>query len=790
SIFCADETKEEDGYNVARALASDETSEVDSKAHSHTASRAKNEVDNLYGLPKNDESAPPSSGNIDNAGGFAEPLADSVNGVESPGAKSPVGEAKFKDQDKPMQETPVQNDPGGGTKPAAKKNLEPIRTRQRSRRISAKKRSRNDDTPSGPASSQLAPPSVKISSQAPARNKSRPSSAGRHSKRAPTPGPRFRKKAATGRSNIQVKTHAQCIMAKLDNGQNIFEGLDEYLRDPEAHGKPPADDPVWDASTRYEEIVDDRLKPAQLRRPSRKQNPASSRQPSRKQQYAPPSVLRTNWVDLSHKGHVSDYHGYGRKYEHFYPLKGKSLADVQAEMAATIANRSSEVEEDPAAEAEIEEEHAAFENATKIMEKYAMEERRQKKKAIQRAARRKRSPEAVDMPVLFSNAKEHPEICNDKECRFCNASPHFAVDELALNADSRFQFYDKDDEEIIECDDGMQESESGGKRKSRTANIEVQKKASLMVMSEMLNTLSFIETYNDGFKEDPARSLEEEGRSSPELSEGAGRDVSASMRRPRKQARNTGGRKEEPIPISTFEPLFEPLTHARLMEKYAAEKAENGFFYALDADSIEDATKKINSILIKPSADVEAFLADEEIAIEEKALARGIRTYSRKADQEKMEKKEFAEKQEQLQRKLEYTTANRKKKQSPEQMEYAIFSSRSLCFAKSNRRAAASHEACPAGESCLICAPVLHGELPYEQSKIFNPSFQKVDEDTFLQERESHDDATEDAEKSKTNRRAGRAGQRTASKLKLSEMNHTFHFMSAYNSGMIQEEKK
>ena len=92
---------------------------------------------------------------------------------------------------------------------------------------------------------------------------------------------------------MQVKTHAQCMMRKLDDGQDIFEGLDEYLENPEAFGKPPADDPVWDASTRYEEVVDD----------VKKTSPKP--QSVRKKKHWPSSVVRTNWVDLSHKVRAS-----------------------------------------------------------------------------------------------------------------------------------------------------------------------------------------------------------------------------------------------------------------------------------------------------------------------------------------------------------------------------------------------------------------------------------------------------------------------------------------------------
>jgi hypothetical protein len=39
-----------------------------------------------------------------------------------------------------------------------------------------------------------------------------------------------------------VKTHAQRLMQKLDRGVDLFEGLDDYLRNPAAFGKPTSED--------------------------------------------------------------------------------------------------------------------------------------------------------------------------------------------------------------------------------------------------------------------------------------------------------------------------------------------------------------------------------------------------------------------------------------------------------------------------------------------------------------------------------------------------------------------
>jgi hypothetical protein len=600
---------------------------------------------------------------------------------------------------------------------------------------------------------------------------------------------------------VQVKTHAQGLMKKVDKGHDIFKGLDEYLNNPAAFGKPPDDDPIWDESSQYQEVLD------------------VVTQPFRMKKYTPPPVVRNRWVHLSHKvrrfraafaypafpfrnclrhcvliflqGQVSDYHGFSRKYEHFYPLKGKSLSEVQEEITTTIVHRSPEVEDD--ADEEIQEEEEAFLIATQAVEKRAKKERRRKEtKSTVGDVWMSRS---LDLPVMFSKTNEHVDgdACKGYECKVCETRSKFEVDEFSLNAPATFKYFDKEDEDVI--DEGIDDDEEGKgrRRKSRTAQIAVQKKASLMVMQEMLNTLHFIHGYNSGFKkatEDSLGTVDEATQKFVEKDEGGESRSTLQKRRAIRVCQSADGPREESNVMEKFEPVFEPLTHLHLMDNYAEIKAKNRFFYALNVSStITDATQEIGALLNKPSADVEAFLADEDIALEEKALTRGIRTYSRKADQEKLEKKEFAEKQEQLLRKKEYSTANRKRKESPELMEWKMVDSRTLCFAASRRRLEKKHEPCPFGASCLICAPLLHSELPYEQRKIFNPSFRRVDnEEAFIREREAQDFENESGRRIK--RTGQRDSQRTASKLKLSELSHTFEFITKYNNGMIQEIKR
>lgn len=88
-----------------------------------------------------------------------------------------------------------------------------------------------------------------------------------------------------------MKTHAQVLMKKYDDGVDIFEGLDEYERDPAAFGKPPDDHPIWTGG-------------AMTYEPEQAGTTGSIKRRSRTYKYLPPPVVRTNWVKLVHKVRV------------------------------------------------------------------------------------------------------------------------------------------------------------------------------------------------------------------------------------------------------------------------------------------------------------------------------------------------------------------------------------------------------------------------------------------------------------------------------------------------------
>lgn len=82
-----------------------------------------------------------------------------------------------------------------------------------------------------------------------------------------------------------MKTHGQVLMQKLDKGIDIFDGLEEYLKDPAAFGKPSD-----------QEILEMKASASVLEKMPRSK--ITKRQ--KEKESAPKTVDRTKWIKLSH----------------------------------------------------------------------------------------------------------------------------------------------------------------------------------------------------------------------------------------------------------------------------------------------------------------------------------------------------------------------------------------------------------------------------------------------------------------------------------------------------------
>lgn len=433
--------------------------------------------------------------------------------------------------------------------------------------------------------------------------------------------------------------------------------------------------------------------------------------------------------------------------------------------------------------------------ASKVITARGKEERTKCK----RKSGKERKMDDLDLPVLV----EYPGLsilaCDIVDSCIVDSSDSFGVStgaskDLEHEADVKvpcFKYFDKDDEEVV-----FDESEAAGagkKRPSRTAFISTQKQASIRLLSEMLHTCDFIEAYNNGFQKEQTddSSLERDDEVSADCDQEestakSGKRESIFCTKVSKRTGVQPGTGGESPPVG-FVPTFDRLSHAQHMKDYSFLMRQKCQVAQGSCEGdVGAAIQKIVSLLQRQSEDLRRIGGDESVVAEEKALNRGIRGYSRKADQEKMEKKEFAEKQQNLTRKYDFFMGKRKKVDCPHQNERKEVESRPFKFIRGDVKLQTDDaHTCSHGSSCLICIPVLYGELPYEKNEIFNPIFRRVeDQDRYIDEKVTngqYDMATKNA----GDRRALRDKLKLSSVLKLSELHAIFQFVAAYNEGMI-----
>jgi len=155
--------------------------------------------------------------------------------------------------------------------------------------------------------------------------------------------------------------------------------LDEYLRNPEAFGKPSGDTA-----------------------PSGNKGNVASIDAKETKTYQPPMVARTNWVKLTHKGHISDYHGFSRKYENFFPLKSvKSVPEIQAEIRSTLNDVLPSIDDD-----DVSEELAIYERAIQRYEAMARNERSRRSRC-KKLSSKKGTDGSMDDVVFFNYGRRH-----------------------------------------------------------------------------------------------------------------------------------------------------------------------------------------------------------------------------------------------------------------------------------------------------------------------------------------------------------------------------------------------
>jgi hypothetical protein len=404
---------------------------------------------------------------------------------------------------------------------------------------------------------------------------------------------------------------------------------------------------------------------------------------------------------------------------------------------------------------------------------------------------------------VFIGNDEKSDPCKlGTDCTLCSTSK---ASELAIPESSNlpcpyFKFHEEDEDSIQNYID--EDGKGTGKRRSRTAEIALQKKASIRILSEMLHTLAFIEGYNNGFQSEIEDDEEEEENDDTEdysdeadedgsdLGNGDGspimkrkRIASVSLKSEGKKARVSVNEESK---VEAFLPPFYPLAHQGHLERFAEFARHSRSFDRIQ--SKKDIAKVNEEILkiLSTSTFLKKFCADDDVLAEEKAMTKGIRSYARKSEQEKMEKREFEEKR-QYKLGLGLGIGLGKRRRSPEETELKEIMSRPFRCITPRGKMPSDLEVCPFGFECLICAPVLHAERPYEQDgTIYNPTFRIMVDNAYARDLIEN----EKIGKRGGNGRAQRELQQNASTLMLSELFHTFQFIENYNQGMIESGDK
>jgi hypothetical protein len=463
---------------------------------------------------------------------------------------------------------------------------------------------------------------------------------------------------------------------------------------------------------------------------------------------------------------------------------GKSLKEVQVEIHNTLNGRNDD--SDDASAPEIDEEEASFLKASDALVALAEKERATRKKT-KCSNKRNENLCSKDLPILFDWSKKIASLkdCTARACDTCRRSNDTqSVPKMIPNDDSpNFRYFDKDEEDVVDIDINRGLT---GKRQSRTALISIQKRSSARLLNEIFNDLTFIERYNNGFLEtkeggcsvdhnddEAAIKLEQENSNLVY----SNRRKGSSSRGSAKRARNATI-SDENSPAGNFVARFERLSHLRQMVDYDDVRRQHRISLK---ENVEPALDEIAAVLRREAVTLNRFATDESILAEEKTLNRAIRSYSRKADQEKIEKKEFSEKQQTLVRENDCFSPKRRRAQ---RRDWKEMESRLFCFVEVGETMPDNIKTCPRGISCHICSPVLHDEVQHN-GDIFNPNFRMInDQDHYINHYEANG-VNEFESRKLVGRVDFRETQKMASLLKLSELYHTFQFIASYNKGTI-----
>jgi len=501
-----------------------------------------------------------------------------------------------------------------------------------------------------------------------------------------------------------------------------------------------------------------------------------------------------SWVRLSHIGHISDYHGYKRRYEHFAPLQFGPIDDIKKQIERTLVENMKGNNEE--SDEEVIQENEDYEKAIKQHEVFAQKERsiQAKVKNHRNLGVPKESKECSqdNMLIKFSSRTIDTMCSIDLTKKTHNELFEIVFRKSGLQPPVKFRYFDEENDILFNVDEGNKNGNH--KRRSRSAHIAAQKRTSIRILNEMLHSLYFIEKYNRKSKDDnhienkKRKGVvdievinDDEKESNNDFNQKC--EDTSSSKKSKRMVKGSGhkvfGKIKPPV---KFEPLFVPLTPTTHLENYKVLQTRYLSFYPLEAKGdLEEAKEEIQSILNEDIL-LDEFLEEKDIVSEEKDLARCIRGYSMKADQEKIEKKNFEEEQKLRQHEFQYYR-KRKKKRSPEEVEWKDMFTRRIRYVGCGASLPKSIENCKYKPNCSICDPILKDKC--RDDTIYFPGFRRVKEDVYIPS-----DFCLNNESTGRSKSAYMHRLKLASSLKLLELYHTFVFIQDYNKGMIVSRKK
>lgn len=464
--------------------------------------------------------------------------------------------------------------------------------------------------------------------------------------------------------------------------------------------------------------------------------------------------------------------------------------DVRQQIEKTVSGKEKESGEE--SDEEVMKDNQDYEQAIKKYEILAKKEREMQMQIGIDSQQDSKEESLSDMMVIFSAP-------NDDDC-FPLQKAHLPIKmniENVFGIDipqssqpiNNFRFVDDDEGALLNVEDDKEGIQR--KRRSRSAQIAHQKKTSIRILTEILHTLDFIQRYNGKARcaSEKAKEEVEEGDANDEDEEVCStitkRKISSGSKR--RKSERKGGRGNNPAKkklASPVDPSFATLDTASLLESYDSIWKQFSLPYRLNGYSdIEVLKEEIQTILDRDNL-LDEFFGDNEIISEEKVLARCIRRYSSKADQEKIEKKDFEEQQKLRQHEFEYYCRLRKiKKKSPQDVEWNGLLSRSIHYVRGVASLPTLTKGCNLKPICKICDPIL--ETKRCDDIIFSPSFRRFGSNSYITSGSDRDSVWNLC--SKLIAPSKRA--ELFSLMNLSELYHTLDFIIKYNNGLIVSTK-